>query len=478
MTKVRWRALRSLVAGAALLVPSIALSDDNPAHSIADRFAHESDAPAGSPDNASSDDQDRQSLERKLEAEERLRADEAEMLERAKVEAEERKAADQQARRAAEDRRVADEAEDKAARDRAAKEATDIKAAAEQARLAAAKADAERRAAEEAKLREDDERKAKEQRQDAERKAAEEKRIAEEKAEAERKAAEDARIRVEEARKADEQRRLETAAAKEAEEKRLAAERAEADRVAADAARVRIEEAKQADALRRMEAEREEEARRLSEKLARAREQREAREPDQGYSALGNPPAAETSEHEVQSSVEVTSGKVDAPAEQRATILLIMEPGTRGIRRYEKTADPIICIGATCYIGGGVDAPAVSMTRARAFGPGNTLGQRAGACRHSLVCVFRDVAVGVGRFDIQPIDLRILRHDRRETLSAETDRTCTAAAGHLRCARGLQAGSYRVWIVPESVASRAGPSALGAALAAGLPAVTAAELRR
>ncbi len=433
MATVRWRTLLGLVSVgfvsvAALLHPGSARADDNAAHSLADKFAHDGDdAPAPS------NDKDRKALERKLDDDARLRADEAEMLERAKAEAADLKARKEQAER----ERAAD-----AAREAEAK------------RLAAEEADAERRAAEEKRKAEED--------------------LAEDKAARERAAKEALRI-------------------KEVEAQRLAAEKADVERREKEAAEaVRVESARQADVQRRMEADREEEARRLSEKLARAREQRAAKDLGEGYSALGNPPAPEPGAEATASPALPQAAAVPQPrvaareaddialaaqSETRATILLVMEPGTRGIRRYEKTADPILCIGERCYIGRGVEDAAQEMTRGRAFGPGNTLGQRAGACRHSLVCIFRDVEVGTGRFEIQPIDLRILRHDRREKVAVESDRTCTAASGHLHCSRGARTATYRAWIVPESVARKAGGSALSAAISSGLPAATA-DLQR
>ncbi len=541
MATVRWRTLLGLVSAAALLSAAPVRANDSAAHSIADRFAHDSDSsPAAS-------DKDRDALERKLEDEARLKADEAEMLERAKAEAADQgRAAD--SKRRAEEQRLAAE---KAASERAAKEAADQAAReTEQQRLAAEKAEADRRAAEDAERLAEEKRKAEEEiaedkaareraaREAARIKDAETKRVASEKANADRLAAEKAEAerlasekveaarlaaeKVEAARLAAEKAEASRLASEKAEASRLASEKAEASRLASEkaeagrreieAAKARIEDARQADAQRqqdadaqrRMEAEREEEARRLSEKLARAREQRAAKELGEGYSALGNPPRPEPTQAQREAEpAAAQGGQAAAPAvnavkvpppvaaeksengvalaaegETRATILLVMEPGTRGIRRYEKTADPIICIGDNCYVGNGVEQAATAMTRGRAFGPGNTLGQRAGACRHSLVCVFRDVPVGAGRFDVQPIDMRILRHDRREKMSVETDRSCTAAGGYLRCSKGSQSASYRLWIVPESVARKAGSSALSAALSGGLPAATAAELRR
>jgi hypothetical protein len=513
MTTVRWRAWLGLV-GTVFVVglhPAHAddrRSDSRAAHSIADKFASDTAPPQPA------DDVDRRTLERKLQDEERFRADEREMLERAKAEASERKAeedaaareraasqeadakraAAEEAQRIAEQRRQSEEAEDKAARERAAREAALIKEAdarrkAEQEQ-AAAKAEAERKAKAEAeqlaaaKAKAEQERAEAQQREiDARRKVEQEQAAA--KAEAERKAKAEAerlaaaKAKAEQERAEAQKREIEAAKLRIKEAKRADAQRREAEQTAArqreaEAINARVEAARKADDQRRMEAEREAEARQLSEKLARAREQREAKGSREGYSALGGPAPDEIEPQPASRSMPATGNPVRNVAaadtnETRATILLVMEPGTRGIRRREKTADPIVCIGAQCYVSNGMEDTASAMTRARAFGPGNTLGQRAGACRHSLVCAFRNVETGAGLFQLQPVDMRILRHDRRETQMLKIDATCTVDRGRLSCARAVRAGSYRAWIVPESLARKAGPAALGAALSAGLP---------
>ena len=72
-----------------------------------------------------------------------------------------------------------------------------------------------------------------------------------------------------------------------------------------------------------------------------------------------------------------------------------MDPGTNGIRRFgQKTADPVICAGQSCWVSAGPDHPSTAMPRGKALGPGNTLGRRAAACNQSLTCIFRDVDLG------------------------------------------------------------------------------------
>ena len=227
-----------------------------------------------------------------------------------------------------------------------------------------------------------------------------------------------------------------------------------------------------------MKAAREAEARRLSKKLARVRARREGEDKDMdtGYSGLGMDPSKhadrrpdnfKAKSHSVEPARTRKAVDSDRP-ETRATILLVMEPGKRGIRRFKKTADPILCLGKTCYVGNGSERAALSMSRRKAFGPANTIGQRAGRCGRSLVCVFRDVDVGRGSFEIQPIDLRIMRHDRREKVKAELDWSCQAVGGSLRCLRPVHSRTYRAWIVPERIARRAGASAITAAIESNL----------
>jgi len=452
---VRWRVLGAVLIGGALIAPA-ALANEA-AHSLAEKFAEDT-AATSQPSAAAprSGDRDGATLERKLQEEERLRADEAEMLERAKAEDAERRAADAKA-----------EADAKAAAERAAAER------AEADRVAAEAAAAAKLAEQQQKAREDEEA----DKAARERAARETARI--KAAEDRRKAAEDQANRKLAEEKAEAERQ--------AEARKLAQEKAEADRREAEAARARIAAAKQANDQRRMEAEREAEAKRLSEKLQRAREQRAAKDLGQGYSALGAPmpeqappalpnhsaaPAASEDAARPHERATPRRGAAEAntgDGSAHATILLVMEPGNRGIRRHEKTGDPIVCSGSTCFISEGAERPAKAMPRGRAFGAGNTLGGRAGACRHALACIFRDIDLGSETFALQAVDMRILRHDRREQVTVDVDHTCRVTGNRLQCAEPVDAGSYRAWIVPEKLARKAGPDALLSALEAGLP---------
>ncbi len=152
-----------------------------------------------------------------------------------------------------------------------------------------------------------------------------------------------------------------------------------------------------------------------------------------------------------------------APAQSgsmRATILLVMTPGDRGIRRYNPSADPILCIGDTCWISRGLTQDAKATRRAKAFGPVNTLGERAGACNDTTRCVFRNVDLGEAGALIQPVDLRFMRHDRREARSVEIDHSCRVDARNLVCSAPQSGSDYALWVIPEQIAAQAGSDVL------------------
>lgn len=158
-----------------------------------------------------------------------------------------------------------------------------------------------------------------------------------------------------------------------------------------------------------------------------------------------------------------------APPPERVTVLLVMKPGQTGIRRFgNKTADPVLCAGPKCWIGSGNARTARAVTRAMALGPANTMGPRAAACNRHLACVFRDIDLGGPAATIQPIDLRVLRHDRREPLRLAADPSCRLANGAIVCDKLFASRSWRAWVIDEKLAREAGPAALEAALANGL----------
>ncbi len=164
-------------------------------------------------------------------------------------------------------------------------------------------------------------------------------------------------------------------------------------------------------------------------------------------------------------------------SETHFAVLLILEPGSYGIRRNgPRTADPVLCVPGGCYVSAGADQPAMFLRGHKALGFGNTLGARAGACRNSLGCVFRDVELSTLPAYLQPVDLHILRHDRRAPHTVLGNSNCRSTAGHLTCSRGIYAGDYTLWIVPESLADVIGPAVLESAVDEGLNGPRSAEL--
>ncbi len=262
-----------------------------------------------------------------------------------------------------------------------------------------------------------------------------------------------------------------------AEEARVAevkrqAEQAEAKRKAEEARITelqRIEDAKAAAQRTALETEREKEAQRIAEKFRTAREARERN--NETRSTLGGPMPER----------ELPSPFIEAPAlaqttyPQRVTVLVIMQPRRHGFGGARMTANPVLCVGQDCYVSNGAGSPATIMGRARALGPGNTLGRNAGVCRNQTTCVFRGITLSGPMSTIQPVDMGFLRHDRRETRTIEVDRSCDASAGALNCSSPIVSTGYRAWIIPEAVADKAGAQVLIRALDDGLPAARSAS---
>lgn len=300
---------------------------------------------------------------------------------------------------------------------------------------------------------------------EAQRKADETDMLARARAEAEaRAAAAAAQAEAEAALRAAEEARLAAEQARQLNQQRHAAEQAERQRKArAATANERRVSGHNPTAGVGLESQREREAASLAEKLRRTRENR---------SALGGDPYRDHSSRSSRYSA------ADAPAgaatkATHVTVLLTLEPGSKGIRRWNKNADPILCVAESCYVSRGAGEPAQKMPRWQAFGPFVALGSRAGACSNALQCVFRDVDLEHATALIQPVDLRILHHDRRQAQEAEADTSCRVRRQALTCSKTLSGGDWSAWVVPEGLAARAGAATLEAALTARLEAVAA-----
>jgi hypothetical protein len=163
------------------------------------------------------------------------------------------------------------------------------------------------------------------------------------------------------------------------------------------------------------------------------------------------------------------AGLVFDPRATRVAVLLVMQPGDRGIRRHNKSADPVLCGEGECYISNGSGRDANLLPARKALGFFRTWGQRAGACNNSLGCVFR--GVDLARLDrlLMPVDMRVVRHDRREMREIMAASKCHLERARLACTDTVHSDDYMMWIVPESLAVKAGAEALERALADGLP---------
>lgn len=152
-----------------------------------------------------------------------------------------------------------------------------------------------------------------------------------------------------------------------------------------------------------------------------------------------------------------------------ATVLLKLKPGNKGLRRFKKTADPVLCGRRHCYMSLGFEKKAQRMARGATLGPFNTLGRRAGSCRQSVICAFRGVDIMNDGVLLQPVDLKFMRHDRRAYRSLKADSSCRVSGGRLHCANPIVAKTWTAWVVPEHIAVEAGNDALATALTEGLP---------
>lgn len=228
-------------------------------------------------------------------------------------------------------------------------------------------------------------------------------------------------------------------------------------------------EAKAVNKRSKLERLREKELDALSKKLRKARERRSAQaKPDglkdqetatglRGFSQWSAP---------VKEDPRGTSQQQLKP--QKVAVLLSLQPGERSSRSFEKTAEPIICFKARCFIGAGPSKRAVEMPRRQALGPTNAIAARAGACRQMTSCVFRNVPLLPAQAWLQPVDLGWVRHDRRKPVAIAADPTCQIVKQTLSCERTVEGPDYRLWLVPERIARQAGSKLLQQALTGGL----------
>ena len=237
------------------------------------------------------------------------------------------------------------------------------------------------------------------------------------------------------------------------------------------------------DELRVLEARREAELKRLSDKLKRASAARAQQpSPVPTTPAWATEVAITTAEEPV---VEKRFSLGARPSQDvdfaigrggRATVLMVMAPTDLRGRDAERGADPILCVSAGCYVSNGAQAPATYHSFNDSLSLGGRFGRGAGDCNHSAVCVYRNVDLGTGPAMVQPINLRLVRHDRREQREVTVDESCRVIDGRLSCSRPVRTSSYTLWVVPEALARDIGPELLASAVSSGLRTAQTAEL--
>jgi hypothetical protein len=208
-------------------------------------------------------------------------------------------------------------------------------------------------------------------------------------------------------------------------------------------------------------AEREAEAKALTDKL---REVRRKRAVETGQN-LDEQPAVPPALSRLAAQA---SGYISPLVEKHVTVLLVMDVGKTGVRRWSKTADPMLCVHENCYLSRGADQSAEKLSRSKAFGPTVALTKRGQACRSKPACIFRDIDLETVEAKLQPVDLKFLRHDRREARAIRADTTCAIIDGKLSCRNAVEGKSWKAWVVPESVAKRVGARGLEQAMETGL----------
>ena len=177
-----------------------------------------------------------------------------------------------------------------------------------------------------------------------------------------------------------------------------------------------------------------------------------------------------------QSDIVPTASSPELGLKGRATILMVLAASDGRPINSERAADPILCLTEGCYVSNGSQAQASYHSFNQSLSLTGRIGRGAGACNHSRTCVFRDVDLGTATALVQPIDLKLVRHDRREQREVTIDNTCRVIEGRLSCSRPVRTATYALWVVPEHLAREIGPDKLANAANDGLLTSRTAEL--
>lgn len=171
---------------------------------------------------------------------------------------------------------------------------------------------------------------------------------------------------------------------------------------------------------------------------------------------------------------------------QQATILLVLEPQTTSATSatvpntpapaagalpdpIRPAHDAMACIGDTCLVSNGFETAAKVLARSEAQALKSTDGVTPDTCRGKIACIYRDVAVPASP-RAQILDLGSKgAPPHGDGFTTDVDQTCRITDGELTCDHALATPDFRMWVVPEATAKKAGAALLEDALVEGLP---------
>lgn len=172
----------------------------------------------------------------------------------------------------------------------------------------------------------------------------------------------------------------------------------------------------------------------------------------------------ETKPTETPSSAGVTS----APAARASMLLALETGGTSSKGGATASFDPILCMDEACFVSAGLESDAVPLTKADALKLKSTSEASPDSCKGKTACVFRNVAVAA-KTQIKVLELGSPVHESVLSSDAQLDTSCKMLDGDLACDNPVATPDFRVWVVPEETARKAGVQAIEDAVADGLP---------
>jgi len=203
------------------------------------------------------------------------------------------------------------------------------------------------------------------------------------------------------------------------------------------------------------------------------------RDPQFVEAAKADLPQGETLvEKEVTLNKTKDQTETGVPIDRYSIALIVMSLQADG-SAWDVTAgaDLVICGSAGCYVSNGLEKNATFYEG----GAGLRLVKKAGACRDSLACVFRDVdfskLITEQNGLVEPVDVDYVSHAYMGGISYKktdkinplfSDDNCVLKKSVLDCKVGVHQRNYSLWVLPERRAKLGGKEALDAVLFKGL----------